>query len=204
MSLHPFEDAGFDWLANVYTHHGAITHPSELHGLTIGEFTGGLRRQAEEWPAIVAQHMEVEALDTSRQTHLIQDLQAFYQRELDLVDHATESFELLMPDDDYPMQDRAEALIAWVSGFLEGLSMAAGSTLVTVDAELQEVLRDFVEITQLDTAIMQNETTEKELFEVCEYVKIGVLSLFGLFNPPKAELTERDETEAASASQTLH
>lgn len=204
MSLHPFEDAGFDWLANVYTHHGAITHPSELHGLTIGEFAGGLRRQAQEWPAIVARHMEVESLDTSRQTHLIQDLQDFYQRELDVVDQATESFSLLLPDDDYSMQDRAEALIAWVSGFLEGLSMAAGSTLVTVDAELQEVLRDFVEITQLDTAIMQNETTEKELFEVCEYVKIGVLSLFGLFNPPKVEGAETEEAEMLSASQTLH
>lgn len=201
MSLHPFEDAGFDWLANVYTHHGAITHPSELHGLTIGEFAGGLRRQAQEWPAMVAQHMEVESLDTSRQTHLIKDLQDFYQHELNLVDNDTESFALLMPDDDYPMQERAEALIAWISGFLEGLSTAAGSTLVTVDAELQEVLRDFVEITQLDTAILQDETTEKELFEVCEYVKIGVLSLFGLFNPPKAEA---NDNAAAEARQTLH
>lgn len=203
MSQHPFEDSSFDWLANVYTHHGAITHPSELHGLTIGELAGGLRRQAREWPEMVARHMEVEALDTSRQTHLVADLQSFYQNELEQFDGEAEAFSLLLPDDDYPMQERAEALIAWICGFLEGLSLATGSALVTVDAALQEVLRDFVDITQLDTTIIQNETSEKELFEVCEYVKIGVLSLFTLFNPPRLE-SEPSDSETTLANTTLH
>jgi uncharacterized protein YgfB (UPF0149 family) len=200
MSDRPFEDSRFDWLANIYNQQGAITHPSELHGLLMGEFAGGRQGVSADWPRRVAEHMEVPDLDTSRRVNLVADLEQFYRQEQRQVSEALEAFQLLLPDDSYPMQERAEALIAWVSGFLEGISLAAGSTLVNIDPALEEVLRDFVEITQLDTTILENETSEKELFEVCEYVRIGVLGLYALFNPPAAV-----ESGTATASRaTLH
>ncbi len=199
MSDHPYEDSRYDWLANVYAQHGAITHPSELHGRLIGEFAGGQRRSAEAWPQVVLEHMDVPALDTERSPRLPEDLAAAYAEEAALLGTDIEAFQLLLPDDSYPMQERAEALIAWVCGFLEGISLAAGSTLVNIDPSLEEVLRDFVEITQLDTAILQNETSEKELFEVCEYIRIGVLNLYALFNQPSAQ-----EDKIGEPGATVH
>ncbi len=34
------------------------------------------------------------------------------------------SFQPLLPDDDYAIEQRLEALVAWVRGFLEGMALA--------------------------------------------------------------------------------
>jgi len=190
-------DSTFEWLADVYQSHGAINHPSELHGLLMGELAAGSVIEADAWLQMVCDHMGVESLDTQKRGRLEDDLLAFLTEVSEAIDHDSGSFALLLPDDDYALAERVESLAIWVRGFLEGIALGAQDKLVSVDADLQEILRDFVEISQLDARVQGSEEGERELFEVGEYVRVGVLNLYAAFNEPVA-------AEAAKDKPTLH
>ena len=192
--LHP-KDSDFDWLANIYNSHSAINHPSELHGLLLGHLAGGQRFKAGQWIGLVLEHMGAEELDVSRQVHLQEDLEEFCESVDQEVSQDSSSFNLLLPDEDYALSERAEALSIWVRGFLEGIAISASKNLSGLDSDLQELLRDLVSISQMDVRVESSEQGEKELFEVAEYVKIAVLNLYAEFNQPDI---------APSEKQTLH
>lgn len=191
----------FEWLANVYNLNSAINHPSELHGILIGELAGAARRSNDEWLELCLEHMGLEELNLEKQPGALRDLQAFYDRSIESIDSDSANFELCLPDDSYPISERGEALGLWVSGFLEGLAIARGKSLTSVDDDLKEILRDLVEISQLDAGLERSESAERDFFEVCEYVKIGVLNLYAEFNEPVAIENTEDK---ADASPTIH
>jgi hypothetical protein len=196
------QDSQFDWLANIYNSHGAINHPSELHGIMVGEIVGGLRRTASDWLNQVLEHMGVESLDNERYANVTEDLLGFYAHSLEDIDKDSSSFVLLLPDDDYELSERIESLILWVRGFLEGIAISASDRLQTMDSELQEILKDFVEICQIDTRVEQDESGEKEFFEISEYIRIGVLNLYAELNAPAADPESKISLEPSSP--TLH
>jgi len=193
-------DSDFDWLANVYTRHGAINHPSELHGLVIGEMTGSLKRTPGDWISLVLEHMGVDALNSEQQANVEADLVSFYQQVNETIEKDSSSFHLLLPDDDYVLTERVESLSVWVRGFLEGLSIAASDKLAKLDSELQEIVRDLVEICNLDARVESGEAAEREFVEIYEYVRVCVLNLYAEFNTP--EIT--DDAKNAPDAPTLH
>ena len=194
-------DSDFDWLADVYNSQGAMNHPSELHGLALGEMAGGLCRSSADWIALVQDHMGVDELNVSKQTLLVDHLIEFYQQTEQAIERDSSAFELLLPDDGYALSDRVTALSIWVRGFLEGLAIAAGEQLAKVDSHLHEIIRDFVEISQLDEQVGCSEAEEREFFEVCEFVRIGVLNLYAEFNQPHSAMTDGLSTPGG---HTLH
>jgi uncharacterized protein YgfB (UPF0149 family) len=198
-------DSQFDWLANIYNRHGAINHPSELHGLMLGEIVGNLKRSSSDWLQQVYEHMGVEALDEQRYANATEDLLGFYQKTIDGIDKDSSAFKLLLPDDDYELTERLDSLVLWVRGFLEGVAISASDRLASMDKDLQEILRDFVEICQLDSRVEQSEASEKEFVEIQEYVRIGVLNLYAELNQPQIVNEEESRgTPPASGSPTLH
>ncbi len=187
-------DSEFDWLANVYNSHGAINHPSELHGLLLGQLAGGQRLDEQSWLAMVIEHMGVEQLDTEKQPGVLDDLNSLYEHVDQEIEQDSSSFVLFLPDDEYALTERLEALALWVRGFLEGIALAANEELAKVDEELQEILRDLIQISQLDERVSANESAEREFFEICEYVRIGVLNLYAEFNEPAESEEQRKPT----------
>ncbi|MDX1450914.1 MAG: UPF0149 family protein [Oleiphilaceae bacterium] len=190
-------DTEFDWLANVYNSHAAINHPSELHGLLMGQLAGGERLEPEQWLSQVVEHMGVEQLATDKQPGLLDDLVSFYEHVDDEIAQDSTSFTLFLPDDEYALTERLEALALWVRGFLEGIAIAASERLAQIDEDLQEILRDMVDISQLDERVSASEEAEREFFEICEYVRVGVLNLYAEFNEPSVP-------EETPPSPTLH
>lgn len=195
MSAGQHPDSEFDWLANVYTTQGAINHPSELHGLLLGHLAAGARFDNTEWLGMVLEHMGIEQLDMTRQPGLADDLAGLYEHVDQEIEQDSSAFALLLPDDDYALTERLEALALWVRGFLEGIALSAQEQLAKVDDELQEMLRDLVQISQLDERVSTSEDAEREFFEICEYVRIGVLNLYAEFNAP---------AKTEDAQPTLH
>tara|TARA_R110002073_G_scaffold69453_3_gene172407 strand:+ start:21589 stop:22227 length:639 start_codon:yes stop_codon:yes gene_type:complete len=197
------QDSQFDWLANIYNSHGAINHPSELHGIMLGEVVGGLKRTVSDWLNQVLEHMGIEALDEERYANVSKDLLAFYLSTLDGIDKDSSSFVLLLPDDDYALSERVESLVVWIRGFLEGIAISASDRLRNMDPELQEIMKDFVDICQIDARVEDDETGEKEFFEISEYVRIGVLNLYAELNEPAVDASI-DDNGLEPASHTLH
>ncbi|MCP5162567.1 MAG: UPF0149 family protein [Hahellaceae bacterium] len=178
--------ARFELLANIYSRYGAINHPSELHGLLVGRLSGGKRATPEQWQSEVIAHMavELEGNEIDLDTKLIADI---FDEALTQLQSTSFEFELMLPDDEYSLSERIEALGVWVRGYLEGLALSAGKRLMKLDKELQELLRDLVAITQIDDETEDSEEGEKEWMEIAEFVRIAALTLFAELNPTSRE-----------------
>lgn len=177
--------AAFEQWANVFTAHKAFSHPSELHGALCGRLAAGARMQEGDWLGIVCEHMGLPPTGAEDS----QQLQAFmvtaYDQTLAQLQSADMSFKPLLPDDEYAIEQRLEALISWVRGFLEGMALASGESLGQAPDEIRELIEDLVAISQLSDEEQQDDDSEQQLMEIVEYVRLGALSVFTEFNPPE-------------------
>jgi uncharacterized protein YgfB (UPF0149 family) len=99
-------------------------------------------------------------------------------------------FQPLLPDDDIPLAERAEALSSWCQGFLYGLGSGTTADPSRVSTEAAEIIRDFTEITHVGVdAGDETEENEVAFAEVVEFVRVGVQLLFTELAPARGEET---------------
>ena len=177
--------AEFERWANVYTIHKAFSHPSELHGSLCGRLAAGSRIQEKDWLTVVCEQMGLadQAMDESED--LAPFMNGAYDKALAQLQSTDLSFQPLLPDDDYAIEQRLEALIAWVRGFLEGMALAAGESLGQAPDEIRELIEDMVAISQLSDDEESDAESEQQLLEITEYVRLGALAVFTEFNEPE-------------------
>lgn len=88
-------------------------------------------------------------------------------------------FELFLPDDDAPLQVRAEALSDWCQGFMVALNRAGISEDQIATQDAKEALQHMMEISQLDYEVIDvSEKDEEAYVEVMEYVRMAVLMIY--------------------------
>jgi len=84
-------------------------------------------------------------------------------------------FQLLLPDDDAPLVERAMALSQWCQGFLYGFGTAGAIPREQLSGEVEEVLRDLTHISQASVETgAEAEEEEQAYAEIVEYVRAGV------------------------------
>lgn len=184
---------GFEQWANVFTEHKAFSHPSELHGALCGRLAAGGRLDTGEWMALVCEHMGLPQSAPEESESLTSFMGAAYNVTLAALKAADMSFQPLLPDDDYSLDQRLQALSCWIRGFLEGMALVAGATLGSAPEEIRELIEDLVAISQVAEADDDSEESEQQLTEITEYVRLGALAVFTEYNAPEP-----------AASKTLH
>ena len=145
---------------------------SELHGALCGWLAGG-GDNAADWltkvladPAAPAPGAD-SALDTLRIATAAQ-----------LEDRGFD-FELLLPEADTPVAERATALFDWCRGFLGGFGLAAGAK-PKLSEESEEALRDLARLAQASAEQGEDEQEDEDaLAEIEEFVRVAVLLLHG-------------------------
>lgn len=187
--------AEFERWANVFTAHKAFSHPSELHGVLCGRLAAGARINEPEWLTMVCEHMGLPESAADDSEDLAPFMNRAYEQTLEFLKSADMSFHPLLPDDDYAIEQRLEALVSWVRGFLEGMALAAGESLGQAPDEIRELIEDLVAISQLSDDEDADDESEQQLLEITEYVRLGALAVFTEFNAPE---------KPASESPTLH
>ncbi|WP_417545373.1 UPF0149 family protein [Marinobacter sp.] len=187
--------AEFERWANVFTAHKAFSHPSELHGALCGRLAAGSRIEEDEWLAMVCEHMGLPETAAAEADDLSVFMNEAYERALVFLKSADMSFHPLLPDDDYAIDQRLEALVAWIRGFLEGMALSAGESLGEAPEEIRELIEDMVAISQVSEDQEQDHESEQQLVEITEYIRLGALAVFTEFNPPE---------KPASQAPTLH
>lgn len=187
--------SGFEHWANLFTSHRAFSHPSELHGALCGRLAAGDRLENAQWLALVCEHMGLPESAMGESEELTAFMTTAYDGTLQLLKAADMSFQPLLPDDDYAMEQRLEALIAWIRGFLEGMALSAGESLGSAPDEIRELIEDLVAISQVSAAEEADDDSEQQLMEITEYVRLGALAVFTEFNEPEAP---------AAGGKTLH
>lgn len=147
--------------------------PAEAHGIAVGLLCAGATDTYACW--------ERELLDGGGVGDVLADecrrsLRALHDATAAALDDADMGLSLLLPDDDRPLAERAEALRDWCAGFLYGLGVAGIAPDRALSAEGREALHDFTELTRLDAEhVADSESEEGALTEIVEFVRVAVL-----------------------------
>ena len=149
------------------------TEPSELHGSLCGYLAGG--GSLRNTTVLAALQLDGEATQPGPDDQAQLDRLA-KQCETELADPEL-GFEPLLPEDDRPLTERAEAMVDWCRGFLGGFGLAGASAHAQLSDEAQEILRDLGTIAA-SAFDFGNETEDEDaLIEVQEFVRVGAMLL---------------------------
>ena len=155
----------------------ALADASEAHGTLTGALCAMVPYRLEDWlaeilPEGVASLEDEPALQTLYESTVA----ALADRQMD--------FDLLIPTDDRPIEERTQALTAWCSGFLYGLGSVGAADPQRLPGELGELVRDLTEITRADVDASDSaEANESALAELVEFVRVGVQLVFDELEP---------------------
>lgn len=101
-------------------------------------------------------------------------------------------FSPFLPDDGAALPARAAALADWCDAFIEGFSAAmAGGDAGELSAETEEILGDLGAIAGgLDPESLDadDEDDERDYWQIAEFVRIAVISIFAERAPPPPEI----------------
>lgn len=149
------------------------TEASELHGSLCGYLAGGGGLRGTS--VLAALQLDGEAAAPSATDQALLD-QLARQCEAELADPEL-GFEPLLPEDDRPLSERAEAMVDWCRGFLGGFGLAGTPAHARLSDEAQEILRDLGTIAASSFDFGDEDEDEDALIEVQEFVRIGALLL---------------------------
>jgi uncharacterized protein len=97
-------------------------------------------------------------------------------------------FEPLLPDDEQPLNGRANALALWCTGFLYGLGTGHISDLEALNGDVGEIVRDFTEISRAtgDDADA-DESNEQAYAELVEFIRVAAQVVFEELLPLRSQ-----------------
>lgn len=146
---------------------------SQLHGLMCGYLCAGNDSQGEAYIS----HLLLNKKDlVSRDAVLaIARIYSISQQQMTASDF---EFELLLPDDDSSLMERAKAFSEWCQGFTQSLKLAGVDEAYFYDDEAQEALQHLNEFAELDYLHLDiDEEDELALMEVYEYTRMAIFRL---------------------------
>ena len=157
-------------------HSHALAEPAEAHGQLAGALCAIVPYRMEDWLAeILPEACLANGADPV--------LQALYNATVTALSGGDMDFDILMPGDDRPIEERTQALTLWCTGFLYGLGTSAADPQ-RLPGELGEIVRDLTEITRADVdASDTQEANESALAELVEFVRVGVQLVFDELGP---------------------
>lgn len=149
--------------------------PSELHGQLCGYLCAGADAQGEAFINALLNNKR----DSESRSALLELFSTFSisQQQFNQFDFA---FEFLLPDDNQPLLDRAQAFSEWCSGFVEALQLAGVDREQFYEEEAQEALSHLEDFALLEyESVEVSEEDEVALMEIMEYARMAVIRLHG-------------------------
>lgn len=146
---------------------------SELHGALCGYLCGGGRAGRRDWLSRLA-------VDSAPGVVPAEDaaLDGLFRASQGQLGDPGMGFALLLPEDEAPVDERAEALLAWCRGFLGGFGLATGAQ-APLSAEAAEALDDISRIAASQLSYDEPEADETALTEIVEFVRVAAMLLHG-------------------------
>ncbi|MDF2179456.1 UPF0149 family protein [Aliiglaciecola sp. CAU 1673] len=179
----------YDDLCSLLMAQTIASDAAELQGMMVGMLAGGMPPESKEWLSALADFInQGEPLSDA----VKQSLNDLFQGTLKQLQSNDFSLALCLPDDAAPINDRGQALLNWVQGFMLGFGLFQ-SDLRSCSDDVREALEDFAEISRMEEEMNEDEESEQALYEVLEYVRVSSMLCFnelgkradGQINPPK-------------------
>ncbi len=169
---------------------------SEFQGILAGMISAGLKSTDKHWRSTVIEVAnDGHALSTDAlivlENVFSESQQAFMQQDI--------LAPILLPDDEYPLIDRLEALSLWCQGFLLGFGLQFTDQSID-SSEIAESLQDISEISQLELSSDESEESQIALVTLIEHIKVAVKVIYMEF-VIKKELTD---INSVNGNDTYH
>lgn len=180
-----FEYQDYIDLQDVLEEVKAAAGASEAQGILCGMIVANEEDSKAKWMAQVLDNAELKG-DLAKECLLLLD--ELYTKTKEHMADQEFRLELLLPDEEQSISERVVAISCWCQGFLFGLAVS-GIDLNANDLpeEAVEVVRDFSEISKADDELEDNEDNEQALFDIEEFVRMGVLLLAEIFKVSDSE-----------------
>lgn len=149
------------------------TTASELHGSLCGYLAGGGSATGDSLMALLQLDGDGGAPATADQATLGRLVE---QCAAALADPEM-GFAPMLPADDRPLDERAEATAEWCRGFLGGFGLTGASAHAKLTDEAQEMLHDLGAIASSSFAYGDENEDEDALIEVQEFIRVGAMLL---------------------------
>ena len=148
---------------------------SEVHGIICGaicnQLKSGRRVDVNELVSAVA------GISNESKGALEASIDSLYESSQQSLNDRDSSFSLLLPDDEYELVERTEAVAQWCQGFVFGLLSNQAFTIDKLPRDAAEIARDFMAISKAEPG-EDREQDEWALAEIEEYVRVGVQLIF--------------------------
>jgi len=169
----------FDKISQALEEAELFTNAAETHGVLSGFVCGGIALDDKSWQPLFNDVVNEGMALSSSLKKLIAEIYA------DVVKQCADDglgFHLLLPKDEKPLDERAEAMAQWAQGFLVGFGMVQQS-LNQASEDVQEVIRDIRDISQLSLDFEQeDEESEIAFTEIVEYLRVSAMLCFNTFS----------------------
>ena len=175
----------YDRFDQMFRQLGAAGFPAELHGHLAGRLSAGARLEHAGWLDVARELIDGRSAPGEADRVLLIQL---HDATLAQLSDSGFALTLLLPSDEAPIEQRAQALGQWCEAFLGGFGLVSREQALSEEAE--GVLADFAAIAQVQTDLDESEANEVDFMEVMEYVRMAVLLLFsecqpaGRYQPP--------------------
>jgi uncharacterized protein YgfB (UPF0149 family) len=155
----------------------SLADAAEAHGTLAGCLCAAIGYRFEDWLLEILP--EGQARPMAKET-----LRELYVDTAGALEGPELEFELLLPEDEEPIDARTAALAQWCQGFLYGLGTSVVQDESGLPGDIGEIVRDLTEITHVavDTA-QSEESNESAYAELVEFVRIGVQLVFDELGP---------------------
>lgn len=164
----------FDTLTALLERNDILTNAAEVQGMFCGMLGGGMPVECQDWIEPLSDFIhQGEAFSKEVQNAFYDLYDATCQQLMD----SDFSLILCVPEDSAPINDRGQALLNWVQGFMLGFGLHQAD-LTGCSADVKEALEDFAEIARMDDEMNEDEESEQALFEVMEYVRMTAMLCF--------------------------
>ncbi len=153
-----------------------MTEPAEAHGTLAGSLCTAVSYRFEDWL------LEILPEGRAQAEAAAEALREVYARTAQALVGDDPSFDLLLPEEEEPIDMRTAALAQWCQGFLAGFGLTYRANALSVEAT--EVLQDLAAIAQVQDALEESDDGESDYMEVMEYLRVAPLLLFTEVNKP--------------------
>jgi yecA family protein len=177
----------------------AMLGATESHGALCGMLCAQGATDAAQWMLqVLGEHEETSnALQQAGKL-----LMQIHQLSVEQMNDSNIDFDLMLPDDDEPLESRVEALGVWCQGFVFGLAVGGVKEDTDLPEDSKELIKDILEISRAGyiadneaelNAMAEDDSDEDEVafMEVTEYVRMGTLLIY-------------EELQPVQSSQTVH
>lgn len=158
--------------------HGAgnTMDAAEAHGIMCGVLCASTASEATAWVPLLLN--EVDKSKKAEINLLSAMLIQEHERLRRLLQDPGFGFEPLLPALELPLLQRVRGLADWCRGFIFGLVAGGVQKVGDLPGDVPEILRDLLNISEVELEQAEDEEQERNLVELQEYVRAAVQTVY--------------------------